>query len=362
MKRPTFTFVEDQRYIRRAERFRDKMAVQEFNEQLKKMKEDKGKEADKETLAEMNLALLKQKREPVPEVEWWDSRVLQDPKTYGGEEGAPVAASTDRVTIYIEHPVPIEPPSEAAEPPPLPMFLTKKERKKLRRRTRMERELQRQEMVARGFIKAPEPKVKISNMMRVLSADATADPTKIEAEVKKQMATRLKNHNDRNQARKKTAEEKRGKKLEKLAKETEVETTVHLYKVSDLTNKQNRYKVDVNAQYYRLHGVAIVSDAASLICVEGGAKSLARFQKLLLRRIKWNAADKAEADDDDDHSDTDKEEETNLCQLVWQGKLIKPNFPDFKFEVARTEGQARDLLRRRNVEHYWDLVKNFENE
>eukprot|EP00961_Rhodomonas_salina_P042964 577959-Rhodomonas_salina.2 len=40
--------------------------------------------------------------------------------------------------------------------------------------------------------------------------------------------------------------------------------------VSDLTNKQNRYKVDVNAQYYRLHGVAIVSDAASLICVEGG--------------------------------------------------------------------------------------------
>ncbi|KAJ1485206.1 hypothetical protein T484DRAFT_1794641 [Baffinella frigidus] len=81
----------------------------------------------------------------------------------------------------------------------------------------MERELQRQEMVARGFIPAPEPKVKmgnmmrvlaadatadlnppepkvkISNMMRVLAADATADPTKIEMEVKKQMAVHLKN-------------------------------------------------------------------------------------------------------------------------------------------------------------------------
>jgi U4/U6 small nuclear ribonucleoprotein PRP3 len=42
--------------------------------------------------------------------------------------------------------------------------------------------------------------VKISNMMRVLSADATADPTKIEQEVKRQMQLRLKNHNDRNQA------------------------------------------------------------------------------------------------------------------------------------------------------------------
>ena len=39
------------------------------------------------------------------------------------------------------------------------MFLTKKERKKLRRRTRMERELQRQEMVARGLMPPPEPKV-----------------------------------------------------------------------------------------------------------------------------------------------------------------------------------------------------------
>ncbi len=38
-------------------------------------------------------------------------------------------------------------------------------------------------MVARGLIPPPEPKVKISNMMRVLSADATADPTKIEQEV-----------------------------------------------------------------------------------------------------------------------------------------------------------------------------------
>jgi U4/U6 small nuclear ribonucleoprotein PRP3 len=359
-KRATFTFVEDQRYIKRAERFRNKMRIQEFNEQLRKIRQDKGEKAEKESLIQINLELLKQKQEPVPDVEWWDARMLVDAKSYGGEQGAPVGAE-DKITIYVEHPVPIEPPAEAPEPPPLPMFLTKKERKKLRRRTRMERELQRQEMVARGFIPPPEPKVKISNMMRVLSADATADPTKIEQEVKKQMEQRLKNHNDRNAARKKTVEEKRAKKLEKIAKETEVETTVHLYKIGDLQSKQNRYKIDVNAQYYKLHGIGIISDDCSLLCLEGGLKSLNKIKKLLQRRIKWNkSADDEEGEEDEMESDNEEAKggKNNFCKFVWEGKIQKAAFPEFKFEVARSEGNARDLLRRRNCEHYWDLVKN----
>jgi len=361
-KRATFTFVEDSRYIKCAERFRNKIRISEFNEQLRKIRQDKGEEAQKDTLMQINLALLKEKQEPVPEVEWWDTRVMADPKSYGDTDA--VQGNEEKISMYVEHPVPLEPPAEAPEPPPLPMFLTKKERKKLRRRTRMERELQRQEMVARGFIPAPEPKVKISNMMRVLAADATADPTKIEQEVKKQMEQRLKNHNDRNDARKKTDEEKRAKKLAKLAKETEVETTVHLYKIGDLQSKQNRYKIDVNAQYYKLHGIGIISDDCSLLCLEGGSKSLSKFKKLLQRRIKWNkSGDDDEEEDDEMESDNDDKEggKHNYCKLVWEGKLQKSSFPEFKFEVARSEGNARDLLRRRQCEHYWDLCKNFED-
>jgi U4/U6 small nuclear ribonucleoprotein PRP3 len=108
-----------------------------------------------------------------------------------------------------------------------------------------------------------------------------------------------KNHNDRNAARKKTDEEKRAKKLEKIAKETEVETTVHLYKIGDLTSKQNRYKIDVNAQYYKLHGIGIISEECSLLCLEGGAKSLNKIKKLLERRIKWNRS----GDDDEEEED-----------------------------------------------------------
>ncbi len=51
---------------------------------------------------QINLALLKEKQQPVPDVEWWDSLVLADSKAYG-EEDAPQGAQ-EKIGIYIEHP------------------------------------------------------------------------------------------------------------------------------------------------------------------------------------------------------------------------------------------------------------------
>lgn len=45
-----------------------------------------------------------------------------------------------QITIYVEHPVPRNPPAEAAPPPPQPLKLTKKEQKKLRTQRRVARE------------------------------------------------------------------------------------------------------------------------------------------------------------------------------------------------------------------------------
>uniref|UniRef100_A0A6U4VCR6 Uncharacterized protein n=1 Tax=Hemiselmis andersenii TaxID=464988 RepID=A0A6U4VCR6_HEMAN len=228
----------------------------------------------------------------------------------------------------------------------------------------MERETQRQEMVARGLIAPPEPKVKISNMMRVLAADATADPTKIEQEVRRQMKLRLKNHEERNAARKKTDEEKREKKIHKLDREVEVETTVHLYKVGDLKSrhtKQARYKIDINAKQLRLHGTGIVTDEESLLVVEGGPKALAKFHKLVMKRIKWSAQDEDEEEDEDEMKD-DEEKGENFCRLVWEGKVTKANFGEFRFEAATSEGNARDILRRKGVEQYWDLIKSYDQD
>ena len=68
--------------------------------------------------------------------------------------------------------------------------LTPQEMKKMRTQRRQEREKERQDLIRQGLLEAPAPKVKLSNLMRVLGEEATADPTAVEAEVRKQMSER----------------------------------------------------------------------------------------------------------------------------------------------------------------------------
>merc|ERR1712226_1196531 len=71
--------------------------------------------------------------------------------------------------------------------PAMPIFLTKKERKKIRTQRRREQEKEKQEKIRLGLEPPPPPKVKISNLMRVLASEAVQDPTKVEAHVRAQM-------------------------------------------------------------------------------------------------------------------------------------------------------------------------------
>jgi U4/U6 small nuclear ribonucleoprotein PRP3 len=84
--------------------------------------------------------------EEVPEVEWWDAGLLPS-GSYSDvmDEGAQIKEG--RLTIYVEHPVPIEPPVEAAMPGPQPLRLTQRELKKLRTQKRRQREMEKQELI-----------------------------------------------------------------------------------------------------------------------------------------------------------------------------------------------------------------------
>ena len=129
--------------------------------------------------------------------EWWDAALLVDGASYGGD------VLREKITLYVEHPVPLAPPAgaEAPAPAPQPLKLTKAEQKKLRTQRRVAREQEKQEMIRQGLLEPPKPKVKISNLMRVLTDTAAADPTAIEKEVRAQMAERAEAHEDRNLAR-----------------------------------------------------------------------------------------------------------------------------------------------------------------
>ena len=78
----------------------------------------------------------------------------------------------------------------------------------MRSQRRKAEEQERREMVRLGMAEAPAPKVKMSNLMRVLGNEAVQDPTMVEAVVKKQMALRQKKHEDHNNAMKLTKDQK----------------------------------------------------------------------------------------------------------------------------------------------------------
>jgi len=90
-------------------------------------------------------------------------------------------------------------------------MLTKKEQRKMRRQRRqaeLEDKRDRQKM---GLIPPDPPKVRLANLMKVLTSDAVQDPTKVEAKVKREVAMRAHKHEKDNQERKLTAEERKEK-------------------------------------------------------------------------------------------------------------------------------------------------------
>ena len=111
-----------------------------FKKQAKQKEEDR-RDAAANAVADANLVPLGQRAPPkkpdkpvlelIPDVEWWDKGLLANSASYP-DDGVEGFLDESKITIYVEHPVQLEPPAEPAPPPPMPLPLTQKERKKLR--------------------------------------------------------------------------------------------------------------------------------------------------------------------------------------------------------------------------------------
>ncbi|XP_058728781.1 protein RDM16-like isoform X1 [Vicia villosa] len=364
-KRMNFLFVEEGKWSRDAESIKLKSKFGEAQ-----AKEQKAKQAQ---LAKANAApdinpnlieitervVIKEKlKDQIPEIEWWDVGLLLS-GNYGDIANGTIGEDIlkmEKITFYVEHPRPIEPPAEPAPPPPQPLKLTKKEQKKLRTQRRIAKQKERQEMIRQGVIEPPKPKVKMSNLMKVLGTEATQDPTRLEKEVRNAAAEREQAHIDRNIARKLTPAELREKKERKLFDDPNtLDTLVSLYRINDLSHPKARFSVDVNAQENRLTGCSVICDGVSVVVVEGGSKSIKRYGKLMLRRINWSDFSKKKEEDED--SDDDKP--ANKCVLVWQGSIAKPSFNRFSVHDCITEAAARKVFVDAGVPHYWDQAVNY---
>ncbi|GBP64164.1 hypothetical protein EVAR_35553_1 [Eumeta japonica] len=361
-------FHEPGKFRQMAERLRMKAQLEKLQNEISQIARKTG------ISSATKLALLAPETpesDRVPDIEWWDSVILMSGEerergrrgrvaSRAGEGDGEVEAcntgaadildniNEDAITTLIEHPQQIRPPTDALKPAYLPVFLTKKERKKLRRQSRREAWKEEQEKVRLGLEAPPEPKLRISNLMRALGTEAVQDPTAIEAKVREQIAKRQRTHNETNRARALTADQKKEKIDRKIREDTSGGVHVAVYRVRDLFESASaKFKVERNARQLHMTGCVVLHRGCCVVVVEGGPKQHAKYKRLMLHRIKW---------EEERVKSMEGVEAPNACHLVWEGVAQQRAFGDIKFKVIPTEKQAREHFLKHKVEQYWDLA------
>ncbi len=308
-----------------------------------------------------------------PALEWWDEGLVNGDSYDAIVDPARTKIDTEDsiITIYIQHPVLLEPPQEKIIPAPKPMFLTSKEQAKLRRQRRMADLKEQQAKIRLGLEPAPPPKVKRSNLMRVLGEEAVKDPTAVETRVNREIAERKNNHDMTNEERKLTDEQRH----EKIAAQQQGDAAkgiyTNVYRIDSLANGRHRYKIAVNAEQNALTGVCIMHPKMNLVIVEGGAHSIRFYKKLMMNRIDWtenpgpnsvregNKEALAKWLEAEDENGEVKDLSLNSCQLVFEGQEKQRAFRKWLgARVCESDAQAKDILGRAKMESFWNLAKS----
>ncbi|KAL0252585.1 hypothetical protein I308_101977 [Cryptococcus tetragattii IND107] len=362
------------KYVEQGDQLRNEQKMEALRQRIAEASRKAGLDSEFDTL-ERSL-----KRQPPPAVEWWDEAILPKGITYADDlEAAYTSLSTSSdslITHLVLHPIPIPAPMDRRQPE-RGLMLTKKEQKKMRRQRRqaeLEDKRDRQKM---GLLPPDPPKVRLANLMKVLTSDAVQDPTKVEAKVRKEVAMRAYKHEKDNQERKLTAEERKEKEYNQMVAKERNGIRGAVFKIKYLTNGRHKFKVRETAKANLLSGICIFHPSFALVMVEGIDKSIKHFKRLMLSRIDWTEQARPMADADGDasasdedsgmnnnnHNNNGKEGEQDLadnkCELIWEGELPERVFKMFRARHVETDSKAKEWLTPR-FEGMWDLAKRWQ--
>ncbi|KAI9877206.1 MAG: hypothetical protein M1830_004532 [Pleopsidium flavum] len=353
------------KYIQQANALRRQAALEQMKRRIAESSRKAGIDEDLDT----EKAFLVQ---PPPEIEWWDEGLVNG-KSYDAIDdpnGLKIDSEDSIITIYIQHPVLLEPPQEKNMPAPKPMFLTAKEQAKLRRQRRMADLKEQQAKIRLGLEPAPPPKVKKSNLMRVLGEEAVKDPTAVEARVNREIQERAQKHVETNEERKLTKDQKHAKLAAQQEQDTAKGIHATVYKIDNLANGRHRFKIAKNAEQNALTGICILNPKFNLVIVEGGQHSINFYKKLMLNRIDWteNTAPNSVREGNkealanwlqaEDEKGELKDLALNKCTLVWEGEEKTRAFRKWGSRVCETDAAAKEALTRAKMENMWTLAKS----
>lgn len=295
------------------------------------------------------------KDEDIPDVECWDKLLLK--KQSLDEVILKIDQNKEKpdnifegITKLIEHPFIKRPSGPDTSSIQVPIFLTKKERQKLRRQNRKIVELEKQEKIKFGLLPKPEAKLKRSNIMYALGNEAIINPSLADQMVRDQEEKRKQAHIEHNESKKLTLEEKRAKKLRKVQEDLSLTGTwTTVFRVVDMNSKFIKKKVQLNVEQLDMTGVLVLHKDINLVIVEGGPKQNRKFKHLMMDRINWSGLQI-------DATNNRAGLKFNKCLLVWEGQVQQRSFGRFTVKDIKSEPDVRGFFKQSGVENYWDLA------
>jgi len=279
----SFKFHEAGKYVKQAKKIRTKAQLDKLNAEIALGAKRTGIEQASKLASIVPKICTSEDMKETPDIEWWDAYVYNQDENTGK-----LAINMEAITMLIEHPIQMEAPGAGSKGTTvLKTYLTKKERKKIRRMNRKEALKDDQEKQRLGLAPPPEPKVKLSNLMRVLGTEAVRDPTKVEQHVRMQMEKRKRAHEHANAARKLTDEQRKEKKMKKLKEDTSDGVHVVVYKLRTMRDPAKKFKVEKNSNQLYMTGCTLLHPDLNVVVVEGGPNAQRKYERLMMHRIKW---------------------------------------------------------------------------
>ena len=300
----------------------------------------------------------------IPEsAEWWDIPLLPsgnyaDLGNTGDDAWRAKLLQVGSGYAVVEHPA----VDALPDAPPESVYLTKRERKKIRTQTCIQREREKQQKIRLGLLAPPPPRANLKNFMRVHLSDGTMDPTRLEKLIREQIAERIANHEARNQERKLSRDQRLRKRVKKYSVDAQRELMVCAFRVGDASHPQNRFKLRSKAQEYCMTGCVLSCGQVNIIIAEGGPAAMRKYIARVMR-INWRVPLVLQLEQNDEDAlksvaETNRARESNRCELMWRGSAKLRSFRFFRFRDFEDENTAKKYLQANGYLHLWDMAKS----
>lgn len=347
-RRSAFSWIEQNTFVKQAQIWREK-EMRDFQQRSRiRARVDVREISMKNSI---NDSLIHEIIDSVPDMEWWDMNLFIDDKH------SEMILNSEMITSLIEYPKILRAQFLKEGGNECTFFLTKKEKRKMRR---IDRKIKHDEITDRirlGLLEPPEPRLRIANIMRVLGNSAITDPSAIEFKARAQTLKRKMKHELMNEMRKLSTDQRREKKRKKLMEDVSRDgVIVNVFSVPHLKHhRKAQYKIWKNAQQLNLTGVCLsiprsISNV-TVVIVEGGPKGISKYQRLILHRIQWNIYNISK-------SENIVEEEIGAkAELVWTGTNAKRSFSKFVTKEFETEIDRQSFCSMHNILSYLDYVQ-----